>query len=895
MNPILDAVREGRTGLLPGLLKPLTEPGRRELLARLADLRREIRGWDWNRWQERDRIRSGLLVAGAGCHTGAADAASWIGASDLRDGRQPPTGLLLDLLADRDPHWLGELAHHLADRTATAEEDYPLIRELVRLAGCPVPTTDAFVHGWVRSIFTMDRARSTHSPLSVVLRQDPYARELVPLLFVTAESPEALHWCSDPTAPNHWPSELAALAQERIVERRVLVDGCIARLLRGGRQNQLKFFLAMLERLDLTPAEEGERTADWIAMAAGAPSPLAGHAQQVLVRLDEAGELPAQRLAQMSRAVLRRPEKKLVRTQLALLGQALRRDPADRHLLLPAVASAFGHEDTALQERALGLLVRHLRPGDRELRRELALQAVELSPAHRRAAADLLGSPAGTCAEPAYEEVLPPAPVHRRLGDAAPTLAETVALVAASVGSGEPAAAVFESALDGLVRHSYHDRAALADALRPALGGRWWHPEGGRPVDPVRLSGLELMAAALLGRVRAHDLRPERAAGGDGCRPGCVHAAMSAVTDSRLAEAAYRALTDPLPFLLATPTWETGSLEPGELVARLAAYRRLGANPAPADFAQALLRVRRDAGAAPGAAALGTREGARLAAWLTGAGEPPAVRRRVTDPFRDPAPDPEPHPQAGPRRAVRPVRAAARRIVLETGERCVVREEFPVAFRGLGRAHTEAGRSCAPACAGGLFEGAVLPEDRETQAAWLLPGVTAGTTARARGAGGSPLPRLAELGGPAGPALHLAVATGLGARHAEDRRAAVDALLLLAARGELDAPRAGRDLAELIALGTVKPSRLAEAARTAAATGAYATTWAVLAEALPPLLAGAVARGTGELLAVAADCVERCGACGPVPAGLAGAAARTGSSQLATQARRLRSALTGAP
>ncbi|MEV0411477.1 DUF6493 family protein [Streptomyces sp. NPDC050448] len=888
MNPILDAVREGRTDLIPGLLKPLTAPERRDLLARLADLRREIRGWDWSHWQERDRIRSGLLVAGAGCHTGAAAAAAWIGAPDLRDGRQPPTGLLLDLLADRDPGWLGDLAHRLADRTATAEADYPLIRELVGLAGCPVPTTDAFVHGWVRSIFTMDRARTTHSPLSIVLRQDPYARDLVPLLFVTAESPEALHWCSDPTAPNHWPSELAALAQEGIVERRVLVDGCVARLARGGRQNQLKFFLAMLERLALTPAEERERTADWIAMAADAPSPLAGHAQQVLARLSEAGELPVQRLAQMSRAVLRRPEKKLVRAQLVLLGQALRRDPAARQALLPAVADAFGHEDTALQERALGLLVRHLRPGDRDLRRELAVQADALSPVHRRAAAELLGSAAGTCEEPAYEEVLPPAPVRRRLGAEPPTLAETVDLVAACVTSGERTAAAFESALDGLVRRAHHDRAALAEALRPALGGRWWRPEGGRPVDPEQLSGLELMAAAVLGRVRAHDLRPERGLRADGCRPDCVHAALSAVTASRLAEAAYRLLTDPLPFLLATPTWETGSLEPEELVVRLTAYRRLGAEPAPADFAQALLRVRRDPGTAPAAAALGTPEGDRLAAWLTGAGEPPAVLRRVTDPLLDP------DPQAGRLRWDRPP-AAARQIVLETGERCVVRQEFPAAFRRLGLAFTETGRSCSRTCGGGLIQQAVLPEDRETQAAWLLPEVTAGATARERG-GGAPLPRLAELGGPAGPALHLAVATGLGSGHAEDRRAAVDALLLLAARGELDAPRAGRDLAELLGLGTVKPSRLAEAARTAAATGAYATTWAVLAEALAPLLAAATAaRGTGELLAVAADCVERCGARGPVPAGLAEAAARTGSSQLVTQARRLRAALAAAP
>ncbi|MET9882040.1 DUF6493 family protein [Streptomyces sp. NPDC006430] len=884
MNPILDAVRDGRTDLIPGLLGPLTPSERRELLTQLVDLRDEIREGDWNRWQERDRIRRGLLVAGAGCHTGANATASWITAPDLRDGRQLPTALLLDLFADRDRRWLADLAHRLADRAETAEADYPLIRELVQRARCPVPTTDAFVHGWVRSIFTMDRARSTHNPLSIALRQDPYARELIPLLFVTAESPEALHWCSDPTAPNHWPSELAALAEEGIVERRVLVDGCVARLLRGGRHNQLKFFLAMLERLELTPAEERERTAEWIAMAADGPSPLAGHAQQVLAQLFDGGQLSTERLVAMSQRVLLRPEKKLVRAQLTLLGKALRRDPAARHALLPVVGGVFGHEDTVLQERGLGLAIRHLRPGDHLLRSQLTLLAAGLSAVHRRTAAQLLGATPGTCEEKPYEEVLPPAPVRRRLNTAPPTLAETVEWVADAVRCGSPTAAAFESALDGLVRHAHQDRAALAEALRPALDGRRWRRAGDRPADPDRLQGLELVAAAVLGRIPAADLRPQRGDRADASPQDCAHGAMSAVTASRIVEIAHRTLTDPLPFLLATPTWETGTLEPEELVARLAAYRALGVEPAPADFAQALLRVRRDPGVTPAATALGTPAGERLAAWLNGAGEPPEVLRRVK----------VPDPQVNHHWWDRP-RETARQIVLETGERCVVRKEFPVAFRGLGRAHTGTGHRCSNACDGDLVRGAVLPEDRETQAVWLLPVVTAGAAAEERGAG-APLPRLAELGGPAGPALHLAVATGLGARHAEDRLAAVDALLLLAARGELDAPRVGRDLAELLVLGTVKPSRLSEAARTAASHGAYATTWAVLAEALPSLLTqGAAARGTGGLLAVAADCVERCGACGPVPAGLAEVAARTGSSQLVTQARRLRAALAKAP
>lgn len=98
-------------------------------------------------------------------------------------------------------------------------------------------------------------------------------------------------------------------------------------------------------------------------------------------------------------------------------------------------------------------------------------------------------------------------------------------------------------------------------------------------------------------------------------------------------------------------------------------------------------------------------------------------------------------------------------------------------------------------------------------------------------------------------------------------------------------------------LGSVKPLRLAKAIRTAAAAGAYGTAWSVLRAALPPLpaeLAGAdktkTPRGLGDLVAVAAECVKRSGAPGELPY-LAQAAERRGSSQLVTQARRLRTAL----
>ncbi|MFJ6754761.1 DUF6493 family protein [Streptomyces sp. NPDC091273] len=477
----------------------------------------------------------------------------------------------------------------------------------------------------------------------------------------------------------------------------------------------------------------------------------------------------------------------------------------------------------------------------------------------------------------ATQDTLPPVPPAQRL-DAAPSgLAETVELTAAHLDSHAHTVAVFERVLDGLVRQAHRARHPLAEALSTALGHRYPEEE----TEANRLTPVDVVVASLLWRVAGYSLKPEyvrRERGHEECAQGGLELVMKA----RVREIGYALRSGtPQPFLLATPTWDTGALEAAELVERLVEYRRLGVRPGPADFGQALLRVRRDDPAAPAAAAaaerLGTSEGDRLAAWLGPDGEPGTPRRRVV------MPDPGAH------RAWSRTGAAVPQVAFLSGERPALRWEFPDAFQWLNRPH-EGFTQCYHWAGGHAVRASVLPEDRDTQASWLLPGVTLAATVGDHG-GAWMLPHLALLGGPAGTGLHSAIAAGLGGRYPDGRRPAVEALLVLAGRGELDAPLLGRELASMVTLGTVKPNRLADAARTAAAAGAYATVWAVLAEALPALLPSV--RGAGEVLAVAAECVERSGASGPAPAEVAAAAARTGSSRLVSEARRLTSALSG--
>ncbi|MGW3845531.1 DUF7824 domain-containing protein [Streptomyces fagopyri] len=881
MSSLLEAVRTGRTADAVSLLDGMTDAERRTHVPELKALRSELREAPWDAASR--RAWPTLHLAGAACQTGAAGVATWIAAADMRWARASPA-VLLDVLGDREPDWLADVTHRLARRPfATGAVPFELMAGLVRLSGCPVPTTDAYVEGWMDHIGSVRQRGDT---VLDRLRRDPHLTELVTALFEVDGIGGRVEWRYG-EGPNSWTYALARLTEDGALDRDSMVDACLARLLRGGPATELRSFLGLLTSLDLTDEERRGRLADWTAMACESAAPVAAHAQSVLASPALDGTLTPRRLAEMSSGVLSRTEKKIVRAQLVLLGKALGRDPGAAAELLPAVVRAFGHEDTELQERALKIVERHAGAldGARRVRESLAEAAPRLSPGLRLRAERLLGPDGPVAAPRPRGDVLPPVPERTRLAPAPGSAAGLAEGVGALLASGEDVTA-FECILDGLVRHAHEDRTRLIRALEPAVARRWWTAADARHPDVDRYfgeapHGIEVVLASLLGRVRTATLHA--AVRRDATRRACEHSSLADVFEARVWEVAHRLRSaEALPFLLATPSWGTGLLDADDLVARLDAYRRLGVRPCTTDFAQALLRVPRgtaapDASVAARARALGTAEGTRLAEWLT-AKEPPGPMRRR--------------------------RTVGVRILLEAGEHEELRGQFPRPFQRLGRPLSVfTGRSyCSHRDRSERQHWpAVAPCHRELVAVRLLRDVSSAAVDDTRGSA-AVLTLLAEADGEAGEAVHLCLAYGLGARHPEDRLATVDALLILAARGQLDADRLGADLGQLVRRGAVKPSRLAEAIRTAAATGAYATVWAVLRGALPILPAdvagagtdGTPSRGLGDLLAVAAESAERSGARGDL-VHLAQTADRGGSSKVVTQARRLRTALAPRP
>lgn len=86
------------------------------------------------------------------------------------------------------------------------------------------------------------------------------------------------------------------------------------------------------------------------------------------------------------------------------------------------------------------------------------------------------------------------------------------------------------------------------------------------------------------------------------------------------------------------------------------------------------------------------------------------------------------------------------------------------------------------------------------------------------------------------------LAHGLGARDQADRAAAVDALLILAGRRQLDGPALGTEPGALAALDMLQLGRVVPALRDAARSGAAAEVWAIVTAAVPGMLPPAVGR-----------------------------------------------------
>ncbi|WP_033338199.1 hypothetical protein [Catenuloplanes japonicus] len=858
---------EGRTAEVAEVLIALDEPERRAFAASLKEVHYlrpappyepEPHGPDETEAEQRARASrewyrehlfrceqmDALRIAGAACMPRAADVTSWLRSDRFRIETLAHNAVhLVRVLQAPGRPSLPAVARALAARMTadTADLYWPIVSALLQAAALPMPVHEGTVSAWLAE---------TSSP--ELLRSSPWTAVLLPHVFTIRGLGRR--------ADAGWPAAVHAFCAEGGTDRRMLLDGCLHRMREGDRQNALGPFLTLYGLLTPTLDEQVAAVPDYLGMLSGASSAAAGLAAQALRAVNAHGRLETRATADAGQAMLSRREKKLVRAGIALLGAALDRGPDPA--LFAALVSGLGARSADLVEAVLASIARHLPAAGDEGRSLFAAAAASLDGDLRRQAGTILGAeasplvwpPSGpTVSMPERAEPMP-API------ASPAeVADEVAVTQQVWGGGS--LIDIERIMDAVVRFAHADREALVATLAPIAD-----------VESDSQLGHVVRALVHGGEIRRRWRRP--------------FTTVDLLTEERtdeLARQLRRTPPDPPPALLATPATVLGHVDPERVLALLTAAERDGWQPGPLDLAQALLRLPRDMDAlVAGAERLTSPAGLVLARWVRRGGLPDPVVTTIDAPAR--ACD---HT---------PVCERCRYATARYGRARRVTTFAPVAHglpglpadlfsqpeaHAVRRAQVGTGLD---AHAGWVM---ALPSNREIAAAYLqLPLAQAadGPLSHALDV----LPILASADGACGPAVALCLAYGLAAGRPSGRIATVDAFLLLAARGDLDAPLVGRELGALAAVpGAIGLARVADGLTEALRAGAGPQVWAVTRVLVPALLdLPRIPAATADVLMLAEAAAAAAHATGDLPS-VTAVAARGSRTRLAVEAGRL--------
>jgi hypothetical protein len=817
----------------PELLKHLVG----DIKALYRQTNAELRASD-DSWSTMGDRPARIVVAAVMCEQTPAQVAWWIRRRDLPFTllRRAPWGSLDRsqegligevLVARRDDAWLAELAARLTEALTSPMvrwQLFGLIMQLVAVSGAQVPLTDGYVLAWLAE--------------NPVLRTEPRLRELVARIFEVPGAAEFLStWSSIPET-------LAELTAEGVLDRAAMLDGCTAKLLRDDTIGNLRGFHRLHDAIDPTADEVGARLPTYLGMIASSHSATAKRAQAALKALDADKPLESATLAELSVAVFTRPEANLATTQLAWIGAAIGRDPAAAPELLSTLTTAFGHRAIAVQQRALRFAAKHLKPNrtsktvvvDDELRSRLREAAGLLDPVLAPEARAVFGAgpdetaaSASTSAPGSAPEVDAPQayqPPPRSVPiDSVEELAEAFAPVLAQYDADVAQA---ERIMAAVARFAHHDRSAFT-ALAP-LAARYPALEG----SSLSWARWQVPGALQLLFLAALDRTPlPRGTTGElaSWRPGAAKVMLV-----RIYELADAIVTDrPAPCLLATPTESNGAIDPQAFLDRLAEYHACAAEPMRRDLEQALVRLPPDPGPAVRAALAGLRPLPGTFPDFAGF----YIRRREDEIAYDPY-----------RETILPAPPRAARFADRVGIHTKARPGLSVYHDLLPeRSFADFHGASAPEVPAGDWP-LLLPHHPDVVAAHAMRLLLAEAMDTARIP--SVFPQLAETAGIPGPVAHAALAYGMVARTPENRIAAVDGLLILAARGLLDPATLGLHIGQLLGAGMIKPNRLIPSLDDAARGGAAREIVAVAAAAIAELADVPQARGLPDLLLLAA-------------------------------------------
>lgn len=865
----------------------MAERERRTFIKPLKDFVRTL-SWDrsgqedWRSFNERwTRARRTLLPGALAVFTTASATAKFLRGVERINLFDVDQAAVRQVLAERAPVWLADLPVALL-RALETEQAFRLVEIVGSVAQVRVAAIPEYVRAWgMHHRWGSDSAEHRAEVLA-----DPRLAEMVPLLFDDDENDQLFSsWAVVRGA-------VLAAVEQGLVSRSEVLDGCLRRLLRGGRAGAMQDHVAFWVSLQPVDGEIVERVSSCISLLSSQNGTVARTFLAALKAASDHGLLDIELAAEAASIAVTRPEKNVVKTTLSWLDRLAAGNPGRAGELVGTIGAAFGAQAADLQERAVKLVGKHGKALGEDARERLFAEAeVCLAPDLAATLAGLLGVSqgssingdsgsgsgfgAGARAGSGYPEVAPYAP--RPLLPPIGSPAELAEVVASLVHAGPVEAMVFERVLEAIVAFERADSAGLREAMRPVV--ERWEPGfswGSVQTALTPRNALSVLAGAAAGLYEDARRHPHRASvqrlwlRARTSNRGWYHRRRTTPADFLILRAAevQAALGMPeLPPLVAVPTSPSGFIAPETLAARLRECEALGSEPLDADFHQALLRLPADCGDVD-VSGLTSAAGLRFAAWVAG--------ERIALPEAD-IPAPRARELERDSSHAETARRASRGHAVAPG---TLLDLAPGVWREPERCWDGSDwMACWPA---------ILPSRPDLAAMAMIGGVDWGT------APASPESAvvLAEQDG-AHDGTHRVIAARLVSDDVRLRASGVDAALVLAARGLLDPSALGAALAAEMAAAPAGLRRAVPALRDLANGGAAQAVWEATALMLPAVLPPAVPKtlsGTADLLVMATELAGALGMRTPI-AEVKALAQKKGGSAVAGAARRLEAVL----
>lgn len=283
------------------------------------------------------------------------------------NGRLDYASVILRILRARKPDWLDRwVAKELEGR---GNEDWRLLRQLIREALCSRPTNDAYIVKMVQR-YAGFRPHQDAS-LAETLKADPglLEHEVWRIFEVDPGNDTLLNEGDVHQAPSGtpvcwlgWAGSLKVLSQEGRLDRGRLLRASLAALNRALQPKNTSWFWKFHESLQPTIEERVGLQSHYMKLLASPVPPVVGFAIDALLEVGKASKLDEAGLVEAVGPVFQLRPKLQPLNALRLLKQAARQ-PAVKSPVARAATAALQHEKTEVQETALDLLEELADPG----------------------------------------------------------------------------------------------------------------------------------------------------------------------------------------------------------------------------------------------------------------------------------------------------------------------------------------------------------------------------------------------------------------------------------------------------------------------------------------------------------------------------------------------------